>query len=219
MGTTRNKVELTIPCIPTLPINSFELPDANLCFRGDSSHAIESDPDDFVSYNIDLNNDDYISQYLFFNKIDDKYFYLNLAQIEFNAEQLGKSCGNFHIAVKIVRAQYIDGVDDLRDKSQLLKAQSYIFAEEYKNDSNVQGPDFKFIDINGMDYLSESATVGKAYPRHIFFRPIDHRHALMIDVTFEGFVPMGTPFPLELHEACMDVIKDFLSHIELSPRD
>lgn len=219
MNGSKTPIKLEYLSFSSEPINSFRLPDLDLSFRGDSSHARECEPDDFASYDVKLESDEYFEQYLLFQTIDDPCLYLRLAEMEFDAQSSNiKHSGGFVVRVKIIRMQNIEGISDLRDSSQLQAFQQFIFDKEYSADEAL-GPNFHWISVGPQSYLAENASLKNSDPRHIFFRPIDHRHALMIDATFEGFLPMGTPFPPELHEACMDVIKDFLSHIELSPRD
>ena len=205
-------------------INSFRLPNFNLSFRGTSSESIEEIPHYYIGFNADFNNETLIKEYLAAHTmeqtLDEPCLYIRLASIDFNARQKqGKLAGGFFIPINIIRLQNIVGVDDIREFNQLEQARRVIYDMQSEGLDGMHGPDHKVLEVGDAKYLVENSCFENSAPCYLFFRPIDHRHALMVDVTFEGFVPMGTPFPPELHEACMDVVKDFLSHIELTKAD
>lgn len=213
--------KLQYPDFNKEPINSFRLPNFNLCFRGSSSESIEDIPNYYIGFNADFNDDSLIEGYLASHTmeqtLDEPCLYIRLASIDFNVvDKKGGFAGGFFIPINIIRLQNIDGVQDIRDFDQLKKARQVIYEMQSEGIDGMHGPDHIFLEVDKTKYLVENSCMENSAPCYLLFHPIDHRHALMIDVTFEGFVPMGAPFPPELHDACMEVVKDFLSHVELT---
>lgn len=218
------ELEVEIHRFNEMPIHSFHLPRFDLSIPGFVSYGYETYPEDYVGFNIDYDNKEYIEKYLA-NKnavydSDVPCVYLDVIKFDLNAATPDKKLGGgFSILVQIAKYQNFEDAETMTDLSHLKAAQQKLWDIECKEIEGFKKPNFRTEDVSGRQYLVQDVGFENDLPVYLFTLPIDHRHALMIDVTFEGFLPMGTPFPPELHEACMDVVKDFLSHIELSPRD